>query len=121
MSKYLIIAFTVIMASSGDLLNSRGMSTGGELHDFGPSGIAKAIRFIFTRKLVILGACCDAVAFFSLLALLRVEQLSVAVPTTALGFVLDTIGARFLLKEKVDWRRWVGVLFVAAGVALAMQ
>ena len=118
MMKYAVIAFTVLMGASGDLLNARGMSSGGELHDFGPAGIAKAIRFILTRKLVILGIGCDAVAFFALLGLLRVEQLSVAVPATALGFVLDTIGARFLLKERVDWRRWVGVLFVAAGVML---
>ncbi len=119
--KYAIIAFTVIMGASGDILNSRGMSTAGELHDFGPSGIARAVGFIFTRKLVILGICCDAFAFFALLGLLRVEQLSIAVPVTALGFILDTIGARFLLKERVHWRRWVGVLCVAAGVALAMQ
>ncbi len=118
---YAIIAFTVIMGAAGDLLNSRGMSTGGELHDFGPSGIAKAIRFILTRKLVILGICCDAAAFFALLGLLRVEQLSVAVPATALGFVLDTIGAKFLLGERVHWKRWVGVLCVAGGVTLCIE
>ena len=109
------------MGASGDLLNSRGMSTGGELHDFGPSGIARAVAFILTRKLVILGICCDAIAFFALLSLLRVEQLSVAVPATALGFILDTLGARFFLKEQVHWKRWLGVLCVAGGVVLCMS
>lgn len=121
MLKWAWILFTVAMSSSGDLLCARGMSEGGELNDFGPKGIARAIRFIVTQRLVIIGAFCYAIAFFALLGLLRVEPVSVAVPATALGFVLDTLGARFLLKEHVHWKRWIGVLCVTAGVILAVR
>ena len=59
--------------------------------------------------------------FFALLGLLSVAQLSVAVPATALGFVLDTIAARILLRERVPWQRWIGVMCVAAGVVLTVR
>ncbi len=96
------------------------MSQGGELSDFGPSGMVRAIRYIVTRRLVILGGVCYATAFFSLLTLLSVAPLSIAVPATALGFVVDAIGARFLLRERVPWKRWAGVLCVTAGVILTV-
>lgn len=121
MLKWAWILFTVMTSSCGDILCARGMSEGGELNDFGPRGLVRAIRYIVTRRLVILGGICYAVAFFALLGLLRVAPVSVAVPATALGFVLDTLGAKFLLKEHVHWKRWVGVLCVTAGVLLAVR
>jgi drug/metabolite transporter (DMT)-like permease len=118
--KWLLILFTVVASSCGDILCAKGMSQAGELNYRGASAIARAICFIITRRLVILGILCDAVGFFSLLGLLSVAQLSIAVPATALGFVLDTIGARVFLHEHVHWKRWVGVTLVAAGVLLAV-
>lgn len=120
MLKWLIILLTVVSGSCGDILCAKGMSSGGELSYSGPSAITRALRFIVTRRLVILGIFFDAVGFFSLLALLSVAQLSVAVPATALGFVTDTVGARFFLHEHVHWKRWVGVTLVAAGVLLTV-
>lgn len=119
--KWLLILFVVVAGSCGDILCAKGMATGGELTGFNPSGIGRIIRHIISRRLVILGWICNAVGFFSLLGLLSVAELSVAVPATALGFVLDTIGARFFLHEHVHWKRWVGVLFVAGGVLLAVD
>jgi drug/metabolite transporter (DMT)-like permease len=119
MIKWLLILLTVVSGSCGDVLCAKGMSEEGELTYHGANSVVLALRFIFTRKLVILGILCDAVGFFSLLALLSVAQLSFAVPATALGFILDTVGARFLLHEHVHWQRWLGVTFVAVGVLLA--
>lgn len=120
MMKWLLILFTVVAGSCGDVLCAKGMSQAGELNYHGASAVARALRFIVTRRLVILGILCDAVGFFSLLGLLTVAQLSIAVPATALGFVLDTIAARVFLHEHVHWKRWVGVTFVAAGVLLTV-
>lgn len=121
MTKWALILFTVFCSSSGDLLCARGMSQGEDVSQFGASGIGRALRYILTRRLVILGGVCYAAAYFSLLYLLSVTQLSVAVPATALGFVVDTIGARFLLHERVHWKRWLGVLCVTAGVILTVK
>lgn len=120
MIKWLLILLTVVSGSSGDVLCAKGMSKEGELTYGRASAVVRALGFILTRRLVILGILCDAVGFFSLLALLSVAQLSIAVPATALGFILDTVGARFLLHEHVHWQRWLGVTFVAAGVLLTV-
>ncbi len=121
MLKWGLILLTVFASSSGDILCATGMSQGGELTYCGPSGVARALRYIITRRLVILGVLCYATAFFSWLGLLSVAQLSVAVPATALSFVVDTLGARFILREHVPWKRWIGVLCVSAGVVLAVK
>lgn len=121
MMQWGLILLTVCSSSAGDILCARGMSQGHELSDFGPSGIVRAIRYIITRRLVILGGICYAASFFALLTLLSVAPLSIAVPATALGFVVDTIGARFLLRERVPWKRWAGVLCVTAGVILTVK
>jgi drug/metabolite transporter (DMT)-like permease len=122
MTKWLLILITVFAGSCGDILCAKGMAQGGEqLSEAGLSGITRTIRYIFTHRLVIFGALCDAIAFFSLLGLLSVAQLSYAVPATALGFVVDTVGARIFLREHVHWKRWLGVILVSLGVLLAVQ
>jgi len=121
MSEWSYILLTVFSSSCGDILCARGMSAEGELHELGPGGMKKILREIVTRKLVILGWLCYATSFFALMGLLSVAALSVAVPATALSFVLDTIGARFILREHVPWRRWAGVLCVTAGVVMVVQ
>lgn len=119
--KWGLILFTVFASSAGDILCAKGMSQAGEMPHFGARGVMRAVRFILSRKLVLLGGLLYATAFLSLLGLLSVAQLSAAVPATALSFVVDTLGARFILHEHVPWKRWAGVLCVTAGVILAVK
>ena len=121
MLTWVLIITTVVLGSAGDVLCAKGMASGGEINNFSPSGFYGLVRSIVVRRLVILGWICDAISFFSLLALLSVAQLSIAVPATALSFVIDTLGARFFLHEHVHWKRWLGVLFVTAGVLLTVR
>ncbi|MGH9353666.1 MAG: EamA family transporter [Terriglobia bacterium] len=121
MLKWLLIVSTVFASSAGDILCAKGMSEGRELNIFHPTGLLHALEYIFTRRLVIFGYVCYALAFISLIALLSVAQLTVAVPATAFSFVVDTLGARFILHERIRWKRWVGVICVSAGVVLAVR
>ena len=59
-----------------------------------------------------------AVSFFALMALLSTSALSFAMPITASSYILETALAKYVLREHVDWRRWVGASLVAIGVAL---
>lgn len=121
MLTWLLILLCVFAGSAGDVLCAKGMSSHGEVTYGSPSGFAKVVRAVVTRKLIILGFACDAISFFALLALLSVAQLSIAVPATALSFVVDTLGAHFFLHENVHWKRWLGVLCVTAGVVLTVE
>jgi drug/metabolite transporter (DMT)-like permease len=59
-----------------------------------------------------------ALAFFSLLAMLSIENVSFVVPVTALSYAAGALGGVFFLGERVSTRRWVGVLLVCIGVTL---
>ena len=39
-------------------------------------------------------------------------------PATAITYVLETVLAKYVLKEHVNWLRWVGASLVICGVAL---
>lgn len=117
---WLLILLTVFAGSAGDVLCAKGMSAHGPVTNPGRKGIGKLIYAVVRRRLILLGFACDALSFFALLALLSVAQLSIAVPATALSFVVDTLGAHFFLRENVHWKRWLGVLCVTAGVLLTV-
>lgn len=119
--KWILIVLTVFSSSAGDVLCASGMSEGESIPGSASSILLRSLRYIFTRRKVILGVLCYASAFFSLLGLLSVAPLSVAVPATALSFVVDTLGARFLLHERVPVKRWLGVVCVCTGVILAVN
>lgn len=119
--KWLFIALTVCMSSAGDVLCAAGMSQHAEVADLHPRGIVRILRFIVTQRRIIFGGVCYAAAFFALLGLLSDTKLSVAIPATALSFVLDTLAARFLLREHVPWKRWIGVVLVCVGVYLTVR
>ncbi|MEB0077071.1 4-amino-4-deoxy-L-arabinose-phosphoundecaprenol flippase subunit ArnE [Pseudomonas sp. CCI3.2] len=55
-----------------------------------------------------------------LLVLQRVE-VGIAYPMLSLNFVLITLVARFLFKESIDRRHWIGVALVIGGVILLGQ
>ena len=55
-----------------------------------------------------------------LLVLQRLE-VGIAYPMLSLNFVLITLVARYLFKESIDRRHWLGVGLVIAGVILLGQ
>jgi drug/metabolite transporter (DMT)-like permease len=60
-----------------------------------------------------------AAAFFSLLFALSWEDVSLVSPAaSSLTFIATTFAAKIFLHEKVDRRRWIAAVLVAAGMAL---
>lgn len=113
MKAWLLLGVVVTATVAGDLLQSYEMKRQGEVTSTG-TFLAGVVR----KRLLILAIACMAVSFFAFLALLQTADLSYAVPASALSIVLDTVLARILLKEQVDFRRWTGALCVACGVYL---
>ncbi len=62
-----------------------------------------------------------AISFFSFTQLLRIAPLSFAVPASAASIAIDTVLARLVLKENIEFRRWAGAILVAGGVVLLAQ
>jgi drug/metabolite transporter (DMT)-like permease len=65
-----------------------------------------------------LGLLLMAVAFFSLLGALSIENVSFVVPTTAMSYAAGALGGKFFLGERVSRQRWAGVVLVCIGVTL---
>jgi drug/metabolite transporter (DMT)-like permease len=57
-------------------------------------------------------------AFFALLGMLSLENVSLVIPVTALSYAFGALGGKLFLGERVTPQRWAGVLLVCVGVTL---
>jgi drug/metabolite transporter (DMT)-like permease len=116
--KWLFVLAIVAGTTIGDILQSVEMKRHGAIEDFGPRGIGAALLAFAKRPYLLWSVFCMAVSFFSFMLLLSIADLSFAVPATAASYVVETILARVILGEQIDFRRWAGAALVAFGVAL---
>ena len=115
---WLLVGLVVGATVAGDLLQSLEMKRYGEIQDFRPRGIRWHIAYLARRKYMLLAIFFMALSFFAFMKLVTVADLSFAVPASAGSFVLETVLAKLVLKERIDGRRWAGACLVAFGVAL---
>jgi drug/metabolite transporter (DMT)-like permease len=111
------------MAISGECLIAAAMRSLGDLDLLrtkgGLRGYIGPIRAVLSSPLFLIGALCMALNFFALLFTLSIVDLSLAAPATAsLTYIGNAAAAKVFLRENVDRRRWLAVLFVAVGVVL---
>lgn len=116
--RWVLVMVIVGCNATGDLLNAFGMRQQGRVRDFHISGLRRLLHALRHNRYVIGGVAAMAVAFFALLSLFSIADLSFAVPATAASYLLETILAKLILKEDVRWQRWLGACMVAAGVGL---
>lgn len=121
MKAWLLLAIIVASTVMADLLQSLEMKRHGEIKEFHPRGIGRALAALARKKFLVLSIVFMAVSFFAFMTLLESADLSFAVPASAATLVFETILARIVLKERVDSRRWAGACLVAIGVALLAQ
>ena len=111
------------LAITGEVLIAAAMRRLGDLDHLRTSpgllGYRGPIRAVLSSPLFLIGALCMALNFFALLFTLSVVDLSLAAPATAsLTYIGNAAAAKVFLRENVDRRRWLAVLFVAIGVVL---
>ena len=116
--KWILIAAIVIATSVGEVLQAKGMRSHGEIHDFRPGAIGRALALLARNRFVIASVAAMAVSFFAYMGLLTITDLSFAVPATAVTYVLETVLAKYVLREHVSGLRWAGAALVVCGVAL---
>jgi drug/metabolite transporter (DMT)-like permease len=115
---WLLVAIIVVTTTVKDILQAIAMRRHGEIHDFRPGALGKVLRLMAVNRNIIVSMVCSGISFFAFLRLVAIADLSFAVPATAGSYVLETILAKYVLKEQVDSLRWIGAMLVACGVAL---
>lgn len=114
----LSIGIIIFAGTGGELAVTRTMKGIGEVHNFSPVNLLRVILRAFRCGWMWLGLSLMALSFFALLTLLSWENVSFVVPVTALSYVLGAFGGKFLLGERIEARRWIGVALVCVGVLL---
>jgi bacterial/archaeal transporter family protein len=115
---WLTIFVIVLTDAAGDICVTRGMKQVGAIHKVRLREVLRLVRRACRTPVLGLGIFCSACSFFLFLWILSWTDLSFAVPATALIYVFSTLGARFILHEKVTRARWAGSLLICLGVAL---
>jgi drug/metabolite transporter (DMT)-like permease len=118
--KWILVGIIAMCNTCADVLNTAGMKRQGEIEDLSPRTLIHMVARIFRNPLVLAGLGALAVSFFALLSLLSIASISFAVPATAISYLLETLLAKYILKEDVKFRRWAAAILVAGGVALLL-
>ena len=114
----LMIALVVLGGSVGDVFITKGMKEIGEIATLNGRELLRIAGRTLRNRWFLVGVFFMAVSFFSFLAVLSWADLSLVLPATSISFVITTIGAKFLLQERISLNRWVGIVLVCIGVAL---
>jgi len=116
--KWLLVLLMVAATTVGEVMQAAGMRRHGEIQDFRPGAIGRAMALLARNRFVIGSIAAMAVSFFAFMKLLSMTDLSFAVPVSAVTYVMETVLAKYLLKERVNALRWAGAALVVCGVAL---
>lgn len=118
--KVVFIYYFLIMVAgtAGELCMARTMKTIGEIKQIHPVAILSTALRAMRVGWAWLGILLMTVAFFALLGMLSMENVSLVVPATALSYGVGALGGKLFLGERVTLARWVGVSLVCFGVAL---
>ncbi len=114
------ILAVVAASTAGDVITSLAMKQAGDVgKHYRERGLWSTIALVASNGTLWLGVAFMAVAFFSLLFALSWADVSLVAPASAsLTFIANAFVAKLFLRERVDRRRWMAALLVAAGVAL---
>lgn len=109
------LGLAIVFASIGDVLLSTGMRENGELKIRGLRDILGALRRMFTQPKVLFGLLAMTGYFGSYMAALTMVDVSVANPLTALSYLIATLYATAILRERVSVTRAVGIVLIVLG------
>jgi multidrug transporter EmrE-like cation transporter len=112
------LGFLIFGSTGGEIAITRGMKATGEPERLRPKELLRFLGKALCSGWFWAGVPLMALSFYALLVLLSWEPISFVIPASALSYVVGAFGAKYILGEDVSVARWIGVVFVCAGVAL---
>lgn len=114
--EYLLILLVVTLTSISQVLQKLGADRGLKEARTG----TQLLVALFQWELI-LAAFCLVVAISIWLVVLFMMDVSKAFPFISLGFVFVLLSAKLYLHETIPLTRWIGVVFIIAGISLLSQ
>lgn len=111
------LAIVTVTASCGDTFLARGMKSVGpvSIHHLGELIHAVLTPWVGAGIVVLIGF------FASYLTALSWADLTYVLPATSIGYVIMELLGRFWLHESVSPWRWLGIVFITAGVGFVAR
>jgi drug/metabolite transporter (DMT)-like permease len=117
MQRYLILALVALTASVGDTLLAVGAKQLGPISLSHPADLFAAVANPW-----IIGGILLLIGFFaSYLTALSWADLTYVLPATSLGYIVTAVLSKFWLHEQLSLWRWLGILFITAGVGFVTR
>jgi drug/metabolite transporter (DMT)-like permease len=114
----LILTLGLLFEAVGVVYLNKGLKQVGDFRTVSVAEIARVVKNGVSNRNLQTGVFFEALFFGCLLVLMSKADVSFIWPLTALGYVLTTLAAKFLLREEVSVLRWSGVVLIVMGAAL---
>ena len=115
-----LLVFFICCSTGGEIAITYAMKQVGEPERLRPLAVLRFLgRAVKCGWLWFAFPLCAA-SFYSLLVLLSWAPLSVVIPASAANYGVGALGAKYILREQVSPKRWIGVAMVCIGVALVL-
>jgi bacterial/archaeal transporter family protein len=115
-----MLIFFICSGTGGEIAVTYGMKKIGEPESFRPRALLRFIWRAVRSGWVWFALPLLAASFYSLLILLSWAPISLVIPASAANYIVGVLGAKYILKEEVTARRWLGVGMVFVGVILVL-
>jgi drug/metabolite transporter (DMT)-like permease len=116
----LMLIVFICSGTGGEIAVTYGMKKIGEPESFRPRALLRFLWRAVRSGWVWFALPLLAASFYSLLILLSWAPISVVIPASAANYIVGVLGAKYILKEEVTARRWLGVGMVFLGVILVL-
>jgi len=117
----LVLYLAMLCAAIGNVFLRKGMKRIGPLKHWRPIPLFKFFWNSLTSFYVVLGIIISAAYFFLWVVVLSWADVSWALPMNAIEFVFVALLAIFMLREKIDLNRWIGMGLIGTGILLIMK
>jgi drug/metabolite transporter (DMT)-like permease len=117
----LVMLVAIAAAGVGNVCLSKGMQAVGALEAYDPGSLWRFFVSAVMNPWVVGGILLELANYLLWLAVLSWSDVSWALPLNALEYILVGLAAAVFLGETVGPVRWLGIAFIAAGVALLMD
>jgi drug/metabolite transporter (DMT)-like permease len=113
--RFIIVLISISLGAVGQLFLKLAATHAGK-------GITERVIDYYIRLITVpytyLGALSYGLSFFIWMFLLKKYDLSFLRPLVGFGYIITSLLAWIVLKEKITILRWIGIGFIVAGVYL---